>query len=85
MAKNVLLGHFIRKSELPQSCPIYNAVSRNEYLTDEAKEAMGDSWHLLPIKAIWNIPETIPTQNIYSDKTHSVGRKEFLKVVGTKD
>ncbi|AMK09255.1 RNA-dependent RNA polymerase, partial [Drosophila tristis sigmavirus] len=37
----------------------------------------GHTWHLLPLKPCYEIPDMIDPSNIYSDKSHSYTRKEL--------
>ncbi|UNP59548.1 L protein [Rhizoctonia solani rhabdovirus 2] len=86
LAKKVLFHiHRTRKiwavdiGKMKPKHPFFHCVNNNYWPNLEAQAKLGDKWHLLPLKKCFEIPDVLDPSLIYSDKSHSITREEFLE------
>lgn len=85
LAFKVLTRHFNKKRRwavhwnlLDLTHPLREAFASHKYPTKSAIDAFGDNWHLLELKKVFDTPDMIDNSAIYSDKSHSLNRKELI-------
>nr|AMK09265.1 RNA-dependent RNA polymerase [Drosophila algonquin sigmavirus] len=88
MAKTVLLAKFKENSnwsvyidQMPKDHPLFNPFTDARMPESGELDRAGRTWHLLPIKPCFKIPDIIDPSNIYSDKSHSLTRSELIEVL----
>lgn len=70
---------FVDKTLLPETHPLYYHVDMNTWPTLSEIEDMGNVWHKLPLLQCFPIPEFVDPSQLYTGKSHSVSRTEFIE------
>uniref|UniRef100_A0AAU7KZY9 Replicase n=2 Tax=unclassified Sigmavirus TaxID=1802944 RepID=A0AAU7KZY9_9RHAB len=65
-------------SLLPSGHPLKFYISSNTWPANSIIKNFGPKWHLLPLTKCFEIPDVIDPSLIYSDKSHSLTRKELI-------
>lgn len=68
---------YVDKTKLADFPVIQKHVKANTWPKASELIGMEKQWHLLPLVSCFDIPEVLPPQNIYSDKSYSPTRKEI--------
>ncbi|AMK09277.1 RNA-dependent RNA polymerase [Pararge aegeria rhabdovirus] len=63
---------------LDKSHKLYDCISQGTWPTPFLIRDIGETWHLLPLKKCFEIPDVVDPSIIYSDKSHSLNRSEIL-------
>ncbi|APG78744.1 RNA-dependent RNA polymerase [Hubei dimarhabdovirus 1] len=63
--------------------PLKFHTHENTWPTTQVIRNFGDNWHKLPLKKCFDIPDVIDPSIIYSDKSHSMTRKQVVKHLRT--
>ncbi|AIY25916.1 RNA-dependent RNA polymerase [Lepeophtheirus salmonis rhabdovirus 127] len=58
--------------------PFFRHIHENYWPTYKEVDSFGDKWHTLPLAACFDIPDLIDPSMIYSDKSHSLNRKDLI-------
>lgn len=69
---------YVDKTKLSKFPVIQKHVLANTWPKASELIGMERMWHKLPLTACFDIPEILPPQNIYSDKSYSPTRREIL-------
>lgn len=69
---------FVDLAELDRTNPFYEHVRHSTWPSIDVLIAYPPEWHKLPLKKCWDIPEVVDPALIYSDKTHSIQKAEYL-------
>lgn len=69
---------FIDSTKLPDGHPLKDHVQNNTWPSADVLLNYPDSWNDLPLLPCWDIPEVVDPAIIYSDKTHSIQKKELI-------
>ena len=87
-ARKILRSVFLKQrrwsvdvEKMDESDPLYNFIKNNTWPTKKVILDYGDRWHRLPITQAFELPEAIDMSDLYSDKSHSMDRSEFLEVL----
>lgn len=85
LAYMVLKNHYKKKkewsvhvSQVPSNHVLYENIKTNTWPTAGKIRDVKDQWHLLPLKKCFDIPDVIDPATIYSDKSHSMQKREVL-------
>ncbi|UYD62338.1 RNA-dependent RNA polymerase [Boana pugnax lyssa-like virus 1] len=68
---------FLDANEMSRDHPLRTFVVDQVWPPFSVIERVGDSWHLLPITQVFNIPESMDPSEILDDKSHSITRQEL--------
>lgn len=69
---------FIDSTKLPDDHPLKEHVINNTWPSADVLLNYPDSWNDLPLIPCWEIPEVVDPSIIYSDKTHSIQKRELI-------
>nr|UZT55171.1 polymerase [Barur virus] len=72
---------FVDDSLVPKNHMLLPHIKNNTWPTPKQIEDFGDKWHTLPLVKCFEIPDVIDPSNLYSDKSHSIGRSEVIEYV----
>ncbi|QCF24331.1 RNA-dependent RNA polymerase [Frog lyssa-like virus 1] len=68
---------FVDIKRVPKKHILFTHIQDHTWPNSSTLELVGDTWHLLPITQIFEIPESLDPSEILDDKSHSVTRKEL--------
>ncbi|AMK09228.1 RNA-dependent RNA polymerase [Drosophila affinis sigmavirus] len=87
MSKTILMSKFKETSswsvyldQMSKDHPLYNPFVDARLPDSGELDRAGKTWHLVPIKPCFKIPDIIDPSNIYSDKSHSLTRSELIEL-----
>ncbi|USL85426.1 MAG: RNA-dependent RNA polymerase [Dermacentor reticulatus rhabdovirus 1] len=69
---------FVDATQMSSKDPLYPHVCNCTWPTPQQIQDIGDRWHLLPLQACYEIPQTIDPSVLYADKSHSPNYSEVL-------
>ncbi|WGL21410.1 RNA-dependent RNA polymerase [Killamcar virus 1] len=75
---------FVDATQLPEKHLLKSYILDYTWPTPAVIEQFGDNWHLLPLVKCFEIPDVIDPSVLYSDKSHSMGRKEVYQHIAEK-
>nr|QPP12221.1 polymerase [Vesicular stomatitis virus] len=75
---------FVDPSKMSPKHPFYEHVVNKTWPTAAKIQDFGDNWHKLPLTQCFEIPDLIDPSVIYSDKSHSMNKKEVMQHVRSK-
>ncbi|QVU40010.1 RNA-dependent RNA polymerase [Mejal virus] len=91
LARIVLTKEFNEKKrwsvdyeKVPPKHPFREHIRDNTWPTPALVQEFGDHWHELPLIQCFDIPDLIDPSIIYSDKSHSMNKREVLNHIRTK-
>lgn len=69
---------------VPDDHPLREFIVQNIWPNQSTITNFGPNWHKLPLKKCFDIPDVIDPSVIYSDKSHSLSRKELVQHLRNK-
>nr|AMH40146.1 RNA-dependent RNA polymerase [Sprivivirus cyprinus] len=69
---------YVDSITLPPKHPLKEHVENGTWPTAAQVQDFGDRWHLLPLTKCFEVPDLLDPSVIYSDKSHSMNRKEVI-------
>lgn len=72
---------FVDNSLLPSNHPFKRHIKESTWPTLPEIEDFGDHWHELPLTACYQLPDFLDPSVLYSDKSHSLNRDEFVSFI----
>ncbi|UZC34538.1 RNA-dependent RNA polymerase [jopcycgri virus 1] len=67
---------YVDSSLMENTHQLYPFIKENIWPTPDVIANFGDNWHLLPLIKCFEVPDVIDPTLIYSDKSHSMTKKE---------
>ncbi|AMR98951.1 RNA-dependent RNA polymerase [Piry virus] len=91
LARVVLTKEFNEKkkwavdlNKVPKEHPFYSHIYDNTWPTAALIQDFGDNWHRLPLIQCFEIPDLIDPSVVYSDKSHSMNKKDVINHIQNK-
>lgn len=69
---------FVELEKMDPADLLYEHVKHSTWPSIDVLIAYPPTWHKLPLRKCWDIPEVVYPSLIYSDKTHSIQRSEVI-------